>query len=349
MSLFEEFLSLPWVNNWSTHRCAKDAYVECVIVEPRSHPLLERVLRNVSCIFPRLAMTIVHSKENESFIRSFLPDDGSHHVQMICKFEGNIDVPEYNRLFTNLNFWTTDLKSPYVLVFQTDVGICRNEILKFLKYDYIGAPWNWQVGPDARVFNGNGGFSLRKRNTMIEILSRAPFEQWGDPWGDQDKNGMPEDVFFSRRVWNMDSVKLPSKATCTEFSVEHFLGERPPMGFHQAHIRLPPSALKKFEEWTCEAMCDVRGLKVSDSSIFTITDVILEVPSMGISIDMPQLVSFFEAGIVSGGLLIPEGTHVPYDEDPCPCEQKQIKVLTSQREYIIPLCRHRVIETTILV
>ena len=63
----------------------------------------------------------------------------------------------------------------------------KNNIENFIEYDYIGAPWeNSQHG----YYVGNGGFSLRNKNLMIQILEQYELEN------------LFEDIFFSKIITN---------------------------------------------------------------------------------------------------------------------------------------------------
>ena len=57
-----------------------------------------------------------------------------------------------------------------------------NKIEDFLKYDYVGAPWIHLPNMNG----GNGGFSLRKKSKMLEIISKNKY------------NNENEDVYFSK-------------------------------------------------------------------------------------------------------------------------------------------------------
>lgn len=85
------------------------------------------------------------------------------------------NVEGYSRLMLSPAFYKEFLNFNYILIYQTDAYVFRDELLEWCNkgYDYIGAPWterpplvhgkpkidiqNWFIG---RV--GNGGFSLRK-------------------------------------------------------------------------------------------------------------------------------------------------------------------------------------------
>ncbi|MCG9900449.1 MAG: hypothetical protein MH132_10640 [Hydrotalea sp.] len=97
-------------------------------------------------------------------------------------------VQTYNKLLLSSSFYELFIKYTYILIFQTDAFIFRNDIEKYcsLNYDYIGAPWvNWywsefyashisfprrvlkRIGFNKFNLVGNGGFSLRKVSSAI--------------------------------------------------------------------------------------------------------------------------------------------------------------------------------------
>jgi len=73
-----------------------------------------------------------------------------------------------------------------------------------LKYDYVGAPWNSYRRNYECV--GNGGFSLRKKSKMLEIMEK------------EGTNHLNEDLYFScpQNV----SIYKPNMVEATLFSVE---------------------------------------------------------------------------------------------------------------------------------
>jgi hypothetical protein len=94
------------------------------------------------------------------------------------------------------------------LVFQTDSIIIpkyAHLINSFLQYDYVGAPWirNKRVG--------NGGFSLRRKSKMLEIIEKVPY-----------KPGLGEDEYFALAPLNL--IK-PSFEKAKLFSVETVFNE----------------------------------------------------------------------------------------------------------------------------
>lgn len=83
-----------------------------------------------------------------------------------------ISILSYSKLLLSYDFWNSFKEHKYALIYQTD-GYCIGGNLKqFIEmdYDYIGGPI---ISPNARWFNvpaiGNGGVSLRKIETMLEV------------------------------------------------------------------------------------------------------------------------------------------------------------------------------------
>ena len=97
----------------------------------------------------------------------------------------NLSITEYNLLVTTPKIYNY-IPTEVFLFFQTDSMILEKNkhlINEFLEYDYVGAPWNHlPINQTERV--GTGGFSLRRKSKMLEILERVPY------------NGKNEDIFF---------------------------------------------------------------------------------------------------------------------------------------------------------
>jgi hypothetical protein len=88
------------------------------------------------------------------------------------------NIAGYNRLLKSIVFYNTFRAYSYMLIFQTDAYVFKNELLYWCqqKYDYIGAPWfdGWDRPiENAKIIGvGNGGLSLRNISTAIVILKR---------------------------------------------------------------------------------------------------------------------------------------------------------------------------------
>lgn len=87
-------------------------------------------------------------------------------------------IPGYNALMMSKDFYLRFKQYDYMLVYQLDAYVFRDELDMWCSkgYDYIGAPWFYDCKsheegtPLWKV--GNGGFSLRNIDTHIKILTR---------------------------------------------------------------------------------------------------------------------------------------------------------------------------------
>lgn len=226
----DAFKSLAWECDFKTHPVHSP--LVGVLVESRDHPDLEPALRNFSCMLPYASLCVMHSEKNKNKILKILGSENTN-VRLIPLPEpfGRTECME---LWTSEKFWKTFINFSRVLIFNVDTGIRQNTILKFMHYDYIGAHWEHQPTPDPRVFQGNGGFSLRNPRIMAEIC--------------KEKCPMPncEDVWVGWTLVNkVKGAVLPeSRAVCAEFSTEgeDFYGT---FGFHDTQ-KYNPKAYKVY-------------------------------------------------------------------------------------------------------
>jgi hypothetical protein len=138
----------------------------------------------------------------------------------------NLTKREYNDMMMTTDFWNK-VKGKKILSFQNDSILIKGGIDKFLKYDYIGAPW---IKPKEGYFVGNGGLSLRNKDKMIEICTL-----------NDDKSNIPlEDIFF---VKNLKGEGVADIETAYNFSMEDIFSEHA-MGLHNP-IKIDPNLLEK--------------------------------------------------------------------------------------------------------
>lgn len=149
-----------------------------------------------------------------------------------------VDVQGYNDLLLSPEFYERFAAWDYMLIYQLDAWVFRDELLQWCArgYDYIGAPWGnpdflkrWRADKRlpavsrwprlARLFYGydfragNGGFSLRRTETFRRILQRFPSASTG--WR---KN---EDLFWSFRARTLDRrFRVASESDAMYFAIE---------------------------------------------------------------------------------------------------------------------------------
>jgi hypothetical protein len=115
-----------------------------------------------------------------------------------------LSIQSYNDLVISTAFYDPFAKDySYLLLHQLDAFLLSNQILQFCDqgYDYYGAPWKigfpqyrfllnlWPIKINAKRFHvGNGGLSLRKIESTINLLQRKE--------GQISKTFFMEDAFF---------------------------------------------------------------------------------------------------------------------------------------------------------
>ena len=192
-----------------------------VIVEPRKHKHLKAVLKNMVYHLPKWHLHIFHGNNNEHFILKIL--GRNHNVKLTNLKVDNLDIPAYNNLLTSSSFWK-QIIGDKVLIFQTDVLLRKSNIKPFLKYDYIGSPWDVE-NPCVSITNtqvGNGGFSLRSRDKMVKICESY------------ERQNMNEDVFFSYHCQDMQYI-LPELNAATKFGIGQENIGKNPLGLHKTY------------------------------------------------------------------------------------------------------------------
>jgi hypothetical protein len=175
----------------------------------------------------------------------------------------------YNRLCKSYSFYNTFSSFDYMLIYQLDAWVFTDNLISWCQknYDYIGAPWFEDFGKHEENkplwLVGNGGFSLRKIDYFIKILSwRGPVMRcniWKNfslrkllyalghhnTMPDYTKSGLNEDMFFS--IYMRQSWFPPRIPTCREAAF--FSMEKSPAFLYQLIGQLPFGchAYKKFD------------------------------------------------------------------------------------------------------
>ncbi len=159
-----------------------------IIVEPRKHKALEFVIKNMlNCLSPEWEIVLFHGTKNVDYSKKIV--DTMPRVRTVQLNVDNLDRHTYSELFTT-NLIYDHIPTEMFLVFQTDSMMFKQNahlMDSFLEYDYVGAPWRVTEYPPTMKCNfiGNGGFSLRRKSKMLEIIAK------------HQRHDMPEDLFFS--------------------------------------------------------------------------------------------------------------------------------------------------------
>jgi len=219
-----------------------------VIVEPRKHKHLVKVVKNIIENVPKYTtVQIFHGTTNEEFVKyEFERYIKSGKVVLVNLNVDNLDIEKYSELLTSTDFWNK-VCGENVLIFQTDSCICSNvvnDIDEFIKYDYVGGPGDL----NAPVYFQNGGFSFRKKSAMLRIIKNS----------DESTNRHPEDVFYTTH--NRDKLNMAPHDVAKKFSVESQFYNKP-YGVHKPWLWLDSDKMSELKD-KCSMINDIEQFTV---------------------------------------------------------------------------------------
>jgi hypothetical protein len=181
-----------------------------IIIEPRKHAAIEFVLKNaLECLSEDWSIVFFHGNHNGDYVRNIVKD--LNRIQLVHLPVDNLTLMQYSELLSTKSI-IYDYVTEVFLIFQTDSMIFpenKHLINDFLEYDYVGAPWMICNHYATMIcsYVGNGGFSLRRKSKMLEIIDTV---KWVS---------MNEDLYFATN-YDTISVYKPSYDMAKTFSVE---------------------------------------------------------------------------------------------------------------------------------
>jgi hypothetical protein len=214
-----------------------DKSKESVLIEFRNFPHLEFLLKNTIIKMPNdWNHTIVCGSNNVELMKNIsskICKNTPSKINIIMLPIENLTRDAYCELLTSEHFWNY-FQGEHILLYQEDSILFHGNIDPFLKYDYIGAPW-FKKQDDNSHHVGNGGFSLRSKSAMINVIKcNKPLII-----GNSTKNYMktsnlkciPEDVYFSKSLIDFKLGNVASYDEALQFSQETIIGKNP-LGGH---------------------------------------------------------------------------------------------------------------------
>lgn len=223
-TLFNDFVRRhnKLVCQYPTRAIHPQCKYQMVIVEPRKHPNFEFVCK-VMLRFTneQWGLHVFHGNQNEEFVRNCLRDIPN--VKFTRLDKDNLNIPEYNRLLTSVQFYD-QIASDTFVIFQTDSCLLKHGLDDYTSYDYIGAPWHHRGGEV-----GNGGFSLRKKDFCKKICQQFELPP-----------NMNEDVFFA--VYGKQiGANIPPTNVAQKFACESYITRELPIAVHKeiGNIHVP--------------------------------------------------------------------------------------------------------------
>lgn len=172
-------------------------------------------------------------------------------------------ISSYNKLMLNTSFYERFTEYEYMLIYQLDAFVFKDKLEFFceLNYDYIGAPWLYgeifKVDEMIQAFYvGNGGLSLRKIQSCINILKESKI--------DFNTYMQNEDVFFSTLA--SETFSIAPIDVALQFSFETQVKKC----FERNHYKLPFGChgLLRYDYEFWKSYLENYGYKLVDNDIY---------------------------------------------------------------------------------
>ena len=161
-----------------------------VIVEPREHEMIEPVIRNVMSNLledhgnysaQKWNLHIFCGNKNHEYIKNLFPN---WDIEITNLEVNNLSQDQYSHLLKSKDFWDK-INAENILIFQLDSFVLNDfNIYKYLDFSFVGSPYNWdpdrhlgtmteRLAPPGYPVNMNGGFSFRKKSSMLRCISEV--------------------------------------------------------------------------------------------------------------------------------------------------------------------------------
>lgn len=235
---FECFRVLPQMRKIRLPTIQRNKIYEAVFIEFRCFPHCEFLLRNAIYKLGEMwSHTIVCGNANYQFMCDIVSNI-QRNIKVVNMGVDNMTQSEYSDLLMTVEFWKM-FAGEKLLIHQEDSCVFQTNINRFLEWDYIGAPWPKDYNINLSGV-GNGGFSLRTKQIMIECcnqMSQAPTTiHVSSVVAAYMKNNrlqnMPEDVYFTNVMEMKHIGVIAPYDIAMQFSTESFANETA-FGGHQ--------------------------------------------------------------------------------------------------------------------
>ena len=142
-----------------------------------------------------------------------------HTEIIICTNPKNLSSRRaYSDYVLSMDFYNLFVDYEYILIYQLDAFVFRNELNRFIEldYDYIGAKWPFgmecHTDDNMLWYYGNGGLSLRKISSFLEWTKKDKERI------DSVKEYLNEDLIIS--IYGRDYLKIAEDPIATNFSFD---------------------------------------------------------------------------------------------------------------------------------
>lgn len=214
--IFGKFL-LQYIDKSVNYNYDKERKLGMVIVATKPSFWLPLVIKNAIDKITNANLYFFGTVKSIELVKEI-----SNEIQCIRMDDFN-EIKIYNILFLSSNFWRF-FNEEYLLIFQPDCILLRDLDNDIYNYDYIGPTCGDITFKDRFIING--GLSLRKTKTMIEIC---------DTLSDEERNGnYNEDIILTKKLREHVeySKKLPSFEVCNKYFIESIGNINTAVGIH---------------------------------------------------------------------------------------------------------------------
>ena len=197
-------------------------------------------MKNCAIVIPVYRKFNAYEEFSYDMLKSVVKDKD---IYIVCGNEFNIDLKEkierfddayfksladYSRLCKSYEFYNRFSNYRYILIYQLDCLIFRDDINYWCNknYDYIGAPIiSNDAGWDFIPIIGNGGFSLRKIDYFKSITNpdgdfRKKYDSILETHYKKELYEEFEDLYFCEFVNFRWSFNVPTIEESLEFSID---------------------------------------------------------------------------------------------------------------------------------
>jgi hypothetical protein len=184
-----------------------NSQIESVLVVLKEYIHIEFIIRNaLDKLGDKWKHTIVCSNDNYQQIVNI-----NKHINTDLNII-IINTTDRNNLLKSKNFWNK-LTGNKILIYTEDTCFFEKRgFSRFLKWDYIGAPMEYNK--DSELIVGSGNLSLRTKKFMLEIIDKLKII-------DDEK----EDLYFIRGIKELKLFQLPSIEEANLFSSRHMFND----------------------------------------------------------------------------------------------------------------------------
>jgi hypothetical protein len=223
------FKFLNYIRSIQIHDIEINKNFEAVLIEYRCFPHIEFIIRNnILKLGKDWSFTIICGNLNYDFIIE-LASNISKNIKVIKTDYDNLAQSTYSKLLASEYFWNL-LCGEKILIYQEDSIIFKSNIEDFLEFDYIGAPWLKTQNDNIKCV-GNGGFSLRTKKCMLEVIKKISIldtvnnESTINYMKNTKQTITPEDVYFTLNMLKYNIGNVADSKTASFFSTEQIYNE----------------------------------------------------------------------------------------------------------------------------